>query len=100
VLALCGDHDVSTAPALRTALNRILVGRGNVIVDLCRATSIDSAILGALFPAALNPGGIIAIAVAPEGAARRLIHKVGLGATVPTFESRDAAVAYATRGHS
>lgn len=97
VVALCGEHDLSTVPALQAELEPVLATSPNVVVDLSEATFIDSSIVGALFRTATPAGRVIAIAAAPGTLPRRLIDMVALAATVPAFDSRDAAIAYATR---
>ena len=96
VIALCAEHDLSTLPALQTELDTVLATSKPVIVDLSEATFIDSGVVGVLFHAATPSCRIIAIAAAPGSLPRRLIDMVALTATVPTFDSRDAAIAYAT----
>lgn len=95
LVALCGEHDVSTASAVKAELAAVLATGGNIVVDLSEATFIDSSIVGALFYAATVPDRIVAVAAAPDTLPRRLIEMVALSATVPTFDSRAAAVAYA-----
>lgn len=48
VLALLGEHDVSTAPELRSEIERIAGAGGDVIVDLSQTEFIDSSIVGVL----------------------------------------------------
>jgi anti-sigma B factor antagonist len=100
VVALFGEHDISTVPALRTELDAALAANAHGIVDLSEATFIDSSIVGALFHAATPPSRILALTAAPGSLPRRLIDMVALAATVPVFDSRDAAVAYATKKHT
>lgn len=98
ILALFGEHDIATAPDLRTELDALIATGTKVIVDLSEATFIDSSVVSALFHAAANSGRIAAIA-APRGSMpRHLIDMVALSASVPTFVSRAAAVAHATTG--
>jgi anti-anti-sigma factor len=99
VVALLGEHDISTVPALRTELDAALAANANV-VDLSEATFIDSSVVGVLFDAATPPVRIVAIAAAPGTLPRRLIDMLALTATVPVFDSREAAVAYATNEHT
>jgi anti-sigma B factor antagonist len=100
VVALLGEHDVSNGPMLRTELDAALAANAHVIVDLSEATFIDSSIVGALFHAATPPSRILALTAAPGSLPRRLIDMVALAATVPVFDSRDAAIAYATKEHT
>jgi len=99
VVALCGEHDASTVAGLKTEL-AATAAAGNAIVDLSEATFIDSRVVGVLFQAAATPGRIVAIAAAPGTLPRRLIDMVALSTTIPLFDSRVAAVAYATRSAS
>jgi hypothetical protein len=55
--ALFGEHDLSTVPALRTALDTVITTSPNVIVDLSEATFIDSSTVGALIHAGTPPAG-------------------------------------------
>jgi anti-sigma B factor antagonist len=65
-VAVGGEVDLQTAPALKTALGEAIDrGSRNVLVDLSRATFIDSTTLGVLMGAVkrLRPaGGELAIA--------------------------------------
>jgi anti-sigma B factor antagonist len=65
-VAVAGEVDLYTAPALKTALRETIdAGARNVLVDLSRATFIDSTTLGVLMGAVkrLRPvGGELAIA--------------------------------------
>jgi anti-sigma B factor antagonist len=65
-VAVAGEVDLYTAPALKTALRETIdTGARNVLVDLSRATFIDSTTLGVLMGAVkrLRPvGGELAIA--------------------------------------
>ena len=65
-VAVAGEVDLYTAPALKAALGETIDGGArNVLVDLSRATFIDSTTLGVLMGAVkrLRPaGGELAIA--------------------------------------
>lgn len=50
VITLVGEHDVSTAPALRDALRQIPRGR-SVVVDLGSCSFVDGSIIGLLLGA-------------------------------------------------
>jgi ABC-type transporter Mla MlaB component len=65
VVPLCGEHDISTVPAVRTELDAALAGNANLVVDLSEATFIDSSVVRVLFHAATLPVRIVAIAAAP-----------------------------------
>jgi hypothetical protein len=96
VVALCGEHNLSTVPAVRAELHAVVATSAAVIVDLSEATCIDSSVVGVLFHAAAPPGRILAVAAAPGMLQRRPIDMVALTASVPTFDSRDTSIAYAT----
>lgn len=53
VVMLVGDHDMSTAPELRTVLTRAIADGSGVVVDLSETTFLDSSILHALIEANL-----------------------------------------------
>jgi anti-sigma B factor antagonist len=94
VVRLVGEHDISTAPALEATLDPILDGGRNIVLDLSRASFIDSTILRAtiLGHRALTPARIVAVA-APRGTEpRRLIELVELTAIIPVFDSLGDAV--------
>ena len=50
VITLVGEHDISTAPALRDALRQVPRGR-SVVVDLGSCSFIDGSIIGLLLGA-------------------------------------------------
>jgi len=78
VLEVIGEIDVSTAPALRTALE--LVGEV-VVVDLTRVEFICSSGLGVLMAAHRRlhaRGGSLAVVADPAGPVRRLLDFVGV----------------------
>lgn len=51
VVALVGDHDMSTAPELRTVLAKAIADVPGIVVDLSETTFLDSSILHALIEA-------------------------------------------------
>lgn len=97
VLTLHGEHDLSTAPSLRSELERVFNAGSTVVVDLSPAEFIDSTILAALTyghdQAAQNDEHSVAVVVAPNGAAQRLLALTGLDTKLATFETRGAAIA-------
>ncbi|HEX3329182.1 MAG TPA: STAS domain-containing protein [Gaiellales bacterium] len=97
VVALTASTTSPPCPPSQPSLTRSSPPARNVIVDLSEATFIDSGVVGVLFHAATPRGRNVAIAAAPGSLPRRLIDMVALTASAPTFDSRDAAIAYATR---
>jgi anti-sigma B factor antagonist len=66
VVSVAGDIDISTSPALRTALaSATSGGTGPVVVDLTAVSFVDSTALGVLvgaYTATRNNGGRFAVA--------------------------------------
>ena len=96
VVALRGEHDLSTAPALDAELAAVFAERKAVVVDLAETTFIDSSIAGALmraWEAAQSREAGAVVLCAPGGSPpRRLLDMVGITRVVPTFETRAEAV--------
>ena len=96
VLAVSGEVDLATAPALQTAL-LAMMGRGSpsrVIVDMVNVTFMDSSGLSALL-AARDAGGEdydLVLVVAP-GMVRRLLDTTAIGTLFTVFETLDGALA-------
>jgi anti-sigma B factor antagonist len=97
ILAVEGEHDVATRQDLRVALERMFADGRNVILDLSRATFIDSTILGLLFYTRRRTkrrmGERFAVVVPPGGAADRLFTLTGASTVFSTFPSCSEAVA-------
>ena len=83
VVALLGEHDISTEPELRRALD-VPFGK-RVIADLTRATFIDSTVIRSLIDA--NDGDL-AVIIAPGTMPARVWELVGLTDKIPTYPSR------------
>jgi anti-sigma B factor antagonist len=97
VVAIEGEHDIYTAPALRERLDEALERGGSVVVDLTRATFVDSSVLGALLDArrrALEAGQgfVVCVGEAVEPGVRRILDITGLVPVLPVIEGRDAAI--------
>jgi anti-sigma B factor antagonist len=98
VVRVDGEHDLSTAPALRSQLEQLIADGGPVVVDLTEATFIDSSILGTLLQARRDAGDAgVGFAVAHDGAdaVERVLEITGLRADLPVHRSRDDAAAQA-----
>ena len=64
VLVLHGEHDLSTAPDVRAAVDEAVSSGRDVIVDLAQTEFIDSSILGVLVR------GYRSVSAEPEATAR------------------------------
>jgi anti-anti-sigma factor len=95
VVALHGDHDISTVPAIEAALDAVLERDTNVVVDLSRTSFMDSSVLRStiLGHRALTPARVVAVAAPPGTEPRRLIDLVELAAIIPVFDSLEDAIA-------
>jgi anti-sigma B factor antagonist len=104
VVAIRGEHDLSTAPDLRRQIDE-LVGEGKAtIVDLSAATFIDSSVLGAILDGrrrADEEGVGFAVAQSDSGAdaVTRVLDITGLKAELPVHANVAGAVAAATGGN-
>jgi len=101
VVAINGEHDLSTAPGLRFHLRQLIADGDPVVVDLSAATFIDSSILGTLLQARKDAGEAgVGFAVAQaEGAeaVSRVLEITGLRRDLPVHPSRDEATEQALR---
>jgi anti-sigma B factor antagonist len=98
VVVLQGDHDLSTAAALRGRLESLIAEGVPVVVDLTPTTFIDSAILDALLSAlrrAREQGLGFAALIgeqAAEPAVRRIFELTQLVPLFPVLSSRSEAL--------
>ena len=97
VLAMSGEHDLSTAPELRARLHEL--GDANaVIVDMDQTTFVDSSILGVLVGGLRRarerntPFGLV-LGDHAHPAIRRIFELTGLHDVFPIFASRADAQA-------
>jgi anti-anti-sigma factor len=96
ILALHGEHDLSTLASLRRELDDALDSAAAIVVDLSHAEFIDSTVLGALARAhnSTSDGDLRFAVVAPVWSfARRLLDLVSLSGTMGTHETLADAVA-------
>ncbi len=95
-LALHGEVDLLAAPRLRMHLADVVreSDGGDVIVDLCDVSFIDSTGLAALLNALrrLTRAGRRLALVCPQGAVLRILQLTRLDSTFSVYDSRDAAV--------
>jgi anti-sigma B factor antagonist len=102
VIALSGEHDLSTAPELRARLHD-LADADAVIIDLDETTFVDSSILGVLV------GGLrrarerdvpfaIVLGEGAHPAIRRIFELTGLHDVFPIYPTRQGAQAGLSTG--
>ncbi len=84
VVALEGEHDVSTADLVRERLTDASVAEA-IIVDLTPTRFIDSSIASALYDAHRAEGPRIRFVVAPGTPPHRLFDLIGLDTVVPVY---------------
>ena len=94
VVALVGEHDLSTAPDVGDALRQ--PGSAGLVVDLSQTTFLDSSILGVLLTAARDAeqrqvSFAVVVPNDPGSAPRRIFDLTGLTSALPV--QTDLAVA-------
>jgi len=97
VVALHGEHDLSTSDALTGRLNEIFAEGTSIVIDLSDAEFIDSTIirviLNAYRRAEETQGNRVAVVVPPDNAAvDRVMELTGLGGLLPVFPDRQGAL--------
>jgi anti-sigma B factor antagonist len=100
VIEVVGEADLYTAPEFKERLVQLIeAGNKRLVVDLSKASFIDSTILGVLVGAMkrLQPAqGSIAI-VSADDQAKALFEITGLDHLFPIYSSREAALHAAER---
>jgi anti-sigma B factor antagonist len=101
VVALVGEHDLSTADAVRGAIDEAFAGGSSVVFDLSDASFIDSTVLAAMMEAGARVRAQATdefVVVARQGSVpRRLLDLAGAAVWMDVYESREAALV-AVRG--
>jgi anti-sigma B factor antagonist len=96
VVALSGEHDLSTAGEVGAAVDRVFNAGSNLVLDLSGATFIDSSVLAAVLRAQARADAgrdDELVVVAPAGSrARRTLELARIDASVRLSESRTAAI--------
>lgn len=97
VVAVHGEQDIYTAPALRERLEQALSATTGVIVDLKAATFLDSSILGALLEARRQAqesglGFVVSLGDEPEPGVQRILEITGLVPVFPVVGSLEDAL--------
>jgi anti-anti-sigma factor len=102
VITFSGEHDLNTAPALRTRLAHALDQGEPVIVDLSGAMFVDSSILGAVMDArrqAAERGVGFAVTISNGSrTVERVLEVTGLRSALPVHSSREEALKAARSG--
>ena len=103
VLALSGEHDVSTARTIAAQIDRLIDSGSRIVVDLADAGFVDSTVVGALVGGhqRVHSDGRehdLAAVVAPHTAPHRTWSLLGLDQRVPTFPTRREAITAVSRG--
>lgn len=97
MLALLGEHDISTTPSLRHELERVYSSDSSAVVDLTGVEFMDSSVLqGILYGRdfAEQEGDHRLVLVVPEGGpARRLLSLTKLDELIVTYRTRADALA-------
>jgi len=97
VVALRGEHDISTAPDLRGALERAQAAGDAVVVDLGEVEFVDSTVLQALLQGrtSTEQGAErrLVLVVPDDGVARRLLSLTNLDELIPAYTTRAEAIA-------
>jgi anti-sigma B factor antagonist len=105
VVVVEGEHDVYTAPSLSEQLDSLLGEHVPFVIDLTKATFVDSSVLRVLLEAKRRADeGDIGFAVAlghdDTGPVRRVLDITGLAPVLPVYAGRDEAMEAARTGAS
>jgi anti-sigma B factor antagonist len=96
LVELSGEHDLSTSPAVRAELDRVLADGASVVVDLSQVTFIDSSVVGVLLNAHRSAthllGQTLVVVAPPAGTPARLLDFIGAHSVLPVVESREDAL--------
>lgn len=95
ILTLEGEFDLSSAPAVRAALDRAVDdGTRRIVIDMLDCSFVDSTGLGVLLHTAKRieaAGGMALVCVDEQ--IRRLLGLTMIDRTIPVFATRDDALA-------
>ena len=96
VIALRGEHDLSTGPAIEeAACDSAWAHSSSIVFDLAGATFIDSTVVGVVVSArrpAAESGGSVAVVAPAGGPSARVLTLVGINDVLPLDETRDEAL--------
>lgn len=101
VVALLGEHDLSTADAVRGAIDDVFASGSTVVLDLSDASFIDSTVVAAMIEAhdraQEQENDEIVVVARPGSVPRRVLDLAQVAVKIEVYESREAALA-ALRG--
>ena len=95
VIALRGEHDLSTGAAIQAACDDAWAHSSSIVFDLAGATFIDSTVVGVMVNArrrADESGGSVAVVAPAGGPPARVLTLVGISDVLPLHETRDQAL--------
>jgi anti-anti-sigma factor len=96
VVALLGEHDLSTADEVAAAIGGVFDAGSNLVLDLSGATFIDSTVAGAVLRAQervdSHEEDELVVVAPTDSQARRTLDLVRIGEVVRLCESRAAAM--------
>jgi anti-sigma B factor antagonist len=100
VVALLGEHDLSTADEVAAAIGGVFSAGSSLVLDLSGATFIDSSVVGAVLRAQervdTHEEDELVVVAPFDSQARRMLELVGIGEVVRLCESRTEAMAVLT----
>ena len=100
LVALLGEHDLSTADEVAAAISGVFDAGSNLVLDLTGATFIDSTVAGAVLRAQervdSHEEDELVVVAPTDSQARRTLELVGIGEVVHLCETRAAAMAVLT----
>ena len=95
LIALAGEHDLSTMPVLEAAVEQVFAQGTTILVDLSDTAFIDSTTLGTLIRAQqradTNPGERLVLVAPPDSAAERIIDVTGTRSMLRIYDTRAKA---------
>ncbi len=101
VIELGGEIDLYTAPEFKERMVQVIEdGKKQVIVDLSKATFIDSTTLGVLVGGVkrLRPAGGTLVLVCSDQNIVKIFEITGLDRVFPIYDTRDEALASVKQG--
>jgi anti-anti-sigma factor len=97
VLALVGEHDLSSVDSLSDEIDRHVREVSHVVVDLTRATFVDSTVVCALAlggeHARARPACRFAVVAPANSFVRKVFDMVDLRSLMPTYDTLEEALA-------
>ncbi len=94
-ITFTGEHDISTVPAIRQALDEVFGYGTNILLDFSEATFIDSSVLSQLVKAQrradANADERLVLAVPPASPPALVIDLTGMREVLRIYDSRDEA---------